>query len=119
MRKLEYTGPLDQVNLDVAAATGDGRMTPGRVLEVDSELAGRLLASSEHYRPLRNLADLSKAQLLELAGEADVDGRSSMTKDQLVAALRSNTSRSAAAQDDTSPGPGADTDAGTAGTEEG
>jgi DNA end-binding protein Ku len=39
------------------------------------------------------LEELTKDELYDLAREADIPGRSSMTKDELVAALRGDASR--------------------------
>jgi hypothetical protein len=48
--KLLYHGPAHQQNLDVAAATGDGRLEPGRAIEVDAELAELLERSTPHWK---------------------------------------------------------------------
>lgn len=109
--KLTYVGPPDQMNRDVAAATGDGRMNPGRTIEVDAELADLLTTSSDHYERVRSLDDLSTKSLRELARDAGVPRYSRMGKEDLVAALRGpsaagDASGTAAAQPDASGGPG-------------
>jgi hypothetical protein len=46
---LVYEGPGQHINLDVAAAPGDGRLEPGREIEVEKELAELLEASSPYW----------------------------------------------------------------------
>lgn len=73
------------------------------ILDDDDIPAGRLLGVgsfavivaapqvSEGYRTGSDLDDLTKAELYEIAKDADVDGRSKMSKAELVSALRDPT----------------------------
>ena len=56
-------------------------------LAAAAQLRRRLTGSSNGSRP-RSLDELSKEELYERAQEADIAGRSEMSKDELVAALR-------------------------------
>lgn len=111
---VRYTGPPDTVNRDVAAALADraepsevqleahdGRtvaatdtggapveLVPGQVYDLPAELARRLVRSSAHWARVQNYDDLPHDELRRMAAGRGVEGRSGMTKPELVAALR-------------------------------
>ncbi|MEZ0283841.1 MAG: Rho termination factor N-terminal domain-containing protein, partial [Thermoleophilia bacterium] len=48
----------------------------------------QFVRQSEQAPAVDDLADKTKAELLDLAASLDVDGRSAMTKDELLKAIR-------------------------------
>ena len=69
--------------------TGQGRAQAGRVAAAAEDQAETLLDDAiEATDPATALEDLTKDELYERAQERDIDGRSTMSKGQLVAALR-------------------------------
>jgi len=88
---LVVVGGAQPVALAVGAVLGVRDVPEGReIVETDDGLvvvldADRLLGASP---PARDLAALSKRELQQLAREAGIKGRSSMTREQLLDALR-------------------------------
>lgn len=71
-------------------------VTRGESVDVPDDLAAELLARTEKGVPqwtsgADDLGDLSKPDLVDRAAALDIDGRSSMTKSQLIDAIRSTT----------------------------
>ena len=112
-----YNGPEGQVNHEVALALQERAATtevdlpehpqkpgetlvgteredvsaflePGRVYDLPFDLARRLIASSGFWEGVTDYEKLKLEQLQEIAAEREIEGRSSMSKPQLVAALR-------------------------------
>lgn len=112
-----YNGPEGQVNHEVALALQERAATtevdlpehpqkpdetivgteredvsallePGKVYDLPYDLARRLIASSAFWEGVTDYSKLTLPQLQEIAAEREIDGRSSMTKPQLVEALR-------------------------------
>lgn len=63
-------------------------LEPGRAYNLPHELAEKLIESSMWWSRVTDYDKLSKDALQELAGEREIEGRSSMTKAELVKALR-------------------------------
>lgn len=119
MTQLIYNGPPDQANVEVGLALAErvepaevklegvardvvgtddpgasAMLEPGKVYDLPSELASRLLASSDHWSRIANYDGMTKEQLLDIAAERNIDGRTSMTKPQLVDAIRASSAPS-------------------------
>lgn len=117
MTQLIYNGPPDQANVEVGLALaeraapaeialrgvvrdvtgtddpgGSGLLEPGKVYDLPRDLADRLLASSDHWQRVTNYDGMTKEQLLEIAAERNIDGRTTMTKPQLADAIRATSS---------------------------
>lgn len=90
--KLIYTGPEGQANHEVALAAGKGDiLQPGEVYDLPAELANRLVKSDERWSRVTDYDALTDKQLRELAGDENIEGRSKMSRDELIAALRGDT----------------------------
>ena len=86
---VRYDGPAGQANHDVGRATGGGDLLePGAVYDLPAELAERLVESSAWWSRVDSFEELNVAQLRQLAAERQIERRSKMTRDELVAALR-------------------------------
>jgi hypothetical protein len=112
-----YNGPEGQVNHEVALALAEravdrevdlpehpqkegqtlvgtdaepvsALLEPGKVYDLPYDLARRLVASSAFWDGVTDYSKLKLEQLQEIAAEREIDGRSAMTKQQLVDALR-------------------------------
>lgn len=70
------------------APTVSAVLEPGKVYDLPFDLARRLIASSDHWQGVTDYEKLNLEQLQEIAAERDLEGRSSMKKPELVAALR-------------------------------
>lgn len=87
--KLRYVGPEGQSNPEIGQETGDGDfLEAGKIYELSPELGERALASGEHFKRVRDYDELTEEQLQSIAAEHEIDGRSKMTKKQLVNAVR-------------------------------
>lgn len=89
--KLKYVGPPDQANEDVRAARQDGggaMLTPGEIVSVPAELAGRLLESSSQWERVTDFDKMSKTALRAAAKAEGIPGYTTMSDDELKAALR-------------------------------
>jgi len=79
----------EPVALAVGAVVGIRDVPAGReIVETDDGLVVVLDADRLLGAPARDLASLSKRELQQLAREAGVKGRSTMTRDELLEALR-------------------------------
>jgi hypothetical protein len=85
MERVQYNGPDEQVNFEVAAETG-GPITleHGHVYEVNADLADRLVASSQHFE---RAGEPSLTQLREQAAELGVEGVDKLGKQAVKAAI--------------------------------
>lgn len=63
-------------------------LEPGKVYDLPFDLARRLIASSDFWEGVTDYAKLTLPQLQEIAAERGVEGRSTMSKPELVEALR-------------------------------
>lgn len=91
---VELQNQLDTVPGETVLGTDLGGeasavLEPGRVYNLPQELAERLIDSSFWWSRVHDYEKLTKAALLDLAAERDIEGRSEMSKAQLVEALRS------------------------------
>lgn len=71
---------------------GKAKLWPGDIADVPDDVAQTLIerydfVAVDDADTDATLNDLSKDELYELAVEADIEGRSSMTKDELITAL--------------------------------
>jgi hypothetical protein len=97
--KVVYDGPPDQVNREVgdalraASETGEASdiLEPG-VYDLPTELADRLVASNAAWSRVTSYERLSVAELKDIARDLEIEGFSSMTKAQLVEAIRAKES---------------------------
>lgn len=89
----ELENQLETVPGETVTVTGTGGeasavLEPGRAYNLPRELAEGLVATSQWWTRVTDYEKLSKDALLELAAEREIDGRSTMTKTELVKALR-------------------------------
>ena len=85
----------DTVKSNAAEATGQAKAQTAAVIgTIEDETVGLLDDASESVDPQTmnpaSLTDLTKEELYERAQAADIDGRSAMSKAQLITALRSS-----------------------------
>jgi hypothetical protein len=99
--KVRFDGPEGMVNREIAThlrevagplgeddePIGDF-LDPGAVYDLPTELAKRAVASNEFFSFVSNYSDLNKKELLSIAESLGVEGRSTMDKPALVAAIR-------------------------------
>jgi len=86
---------VDTVKNNAAEVTGQAKAQTAAVVgTIEDETVGLLDDATKSVNPKTtnpaSLTDLSKEDLYERAQAADIDGRSSMSKAELVAALRSS-----------------------------
>lgn len=92
-----------------------GMLEPGKVYDLPADLATQLVETSAHFHRVTDYSKLTKKQLLDVAAEHGIEGRSKMTADELVAALRgSRSSSSSASSGDAGNEEAAGADAGAA-----
>lgn len=90
--RLIWNGDSGVANRDVGAATGAGDLLePGGVYSVPAELADQLLASSQDWARVTDYDGLTLEQLRAAARDANIEGRSKLNRDELIAALRGAT----------------------------
>jgi hypothetical protein len=90
MTKVIYNGPEGFASREIGEATGEGDLLhTGDVLELPFELAERLLRSSSLFESVSDYDDLTVPQLKDVAREQGRTGYGGMTKDELVALIRS------------------------------
>ena len=85
---------VDAAGANTREVVGQARAQTGRVADQTQAAVERLLddavtAVKNDKRPAR-LEDLTKAELYERAQDRDIQGRATMSKPQLIRALRSN-----------------------------
>ena len=73
----------DEEQYEALRDEGMSKEKAARIANTDRSTAGKRGGTSEPYE------DWSKDELYEKAKEVDIDGRSDMTKDELIDALRS------------------------------
>ncbi len=73
----------DDEQYEALRREGASKEKAARIANTDRETAGKRGGTSPAYE------DWSKEELYERAKEVDIDGRSDMTKDELIDALRS------------------------------
>lgn len=119
MTQLIYNGPPDQANVEVGTALAErvepsevtlqgvdhdvvgtddvgasAKLEPGKVYDLPRDLAERLLASSDYWSRIANYDAMKKEQLLAIAAKRNIDGRTTMTKEQLADAIRASSTPS-------------------------
>ena len=104
--RLRYDGPDGQVNYEVGIRTEESALLePGKVYDLPAELAHDLLETSAHWARVTDYSRLNKKQLQDVARAEGIAGYSTMSKDELLAAVRGATSADTSSADEPAPPP--------------
>lgn len=91
--KLIYKGPEGQSSIAVARHSGESSLLePGKVYELPHEIAVSLARSSAGWEHVTDYEKLSAKELQSAAAAADIDGRTKLSREELIAALRGDPS---------------------------
>lgn len=90
--EIELENQLESVDGDTVRATGtepaSALLEHGTVYDLPAKLATQLVATSAWWSRVTDFDKMTKSQLEDLAAEREIEGRSKMTKPELVKALR-------------------------------